>query len=150
MNRLGILALATTISIYLVIAVGGYVSSIGAGLACGADWPTCKGYIIPPDILDPSVFSEYIHRILAILSVIFVIMITITAWVNYRSRRSIVLWATITAGLLVLQVIVGLVVVILELQPIASALHLAMATATFGASTVLTVVSMRADRHRSY
>ena len=143
--RLYPILLLATLSIYLVITVGGIVRSIGAGMACGTDWPTCKGYIIPPDILDPFVFSEYMHRVLALLATLLIVAAFAVAWIKYRRDQKVLLWSTLTMVMLIAQVLVGMVVVILELHYIASAIHLSLATATFGSSITATLVAARAD-----
>jgi heme A synthase len=142
-------ALTTALLIFTVITLGGFVRALGAGMACGPDWPTCKGYIIPPDILNPFVLLEYVHRVAAALALLFTLITVTLAWTRYPGNGGVRLWATTTILLLAFQVVVGMVVVKTELELLSSALHLTMATATFGAATVLSVVAFRADQEGS-
>jgi cytochrome c oxidase assembly protein subunit 15 len=141
MLRLSTISILATTSMFIVIAIGGYVRSLGAGLACGTDWPTCKGYIIPPDILRTHVFLEYIHRVFALLTLILVLIALFISWRYYGERRSLFIWALLTAILLTNQVLLGMLVVVYGLSPLFSGLHLSLATATFGSSVVLSVLA---------
>lgn len=138
-SRLYLVSLLSTLTLYMVITIGGVVRAIGAGMACGPDWPTCKGYVIPPDVLDPFVLSEYLHRVLAMLATLFVTTGFVIAWVKHRSDKRVLLWSTLTMALLITQVLVGMLVVVLELHYAVSAVHLSLATATFGSSIVMTL-----------
>ena len=144
MNGLTKLSLATTTLIYLVIVLGAYTRAIGAGLACGTDWPLCKGYIIPPDILRLPVFLEYTHRVSAMATLILVFSVEYLVWTRYRSYRNAFITANAMALLFTAQVVVGAVVVVYKLLYIASMTHLAIATVTFGLSVATTIYSAQA------
>ncbi len=147
--RISAIALTAAIMIYLVIVLGGYVKSTGAGLGCGSDWPTCSGYLIPPDLRNFPMALEFTHRVLALLSAISVVALTGTAWSQYGKSKQVTRWATLTAVLLAGQILIGMVVVKLELEAVPSTLHLALATATFGAATVTAVFSFKDEKLRS-
>lgn len=143
------ISFSATIFIYLTIILGGYVRSIGAGLACGDDWPTCKGQLIPSDLLNPFVLLEYTHRIVALLSSIFVITIAIIVLLHYKKERPLVKWSVLTAILMIVQILIGMIVVILRLNPSISAIHLTIATATFGSSIVTTIISLKLEEYEA-
>ena len=63
-SSLGHLALAASISIFLLIVLGGIVRVTGSGGAC-PDWPTCFGVWTPP--LGESATIDYLHRAATIL-----------------------------------------------------------------------------------
>jgi cytochrome c oxidase assembly protein subunit 15 len=119
------------LSTYALIVWGGYVTLGGYGLGCGTYWPTCNGEIFPT--LDWPTFVEYVHRLLTILTGILLLASTIAVW-RLRPRpagpsRSLVL----AIVLLVVQSLLGGDVVVTELEPVITTIHLAFATAVFAA-----------------
>jgi heme A synthase len=141
LSKIAVCSVSSAISIFLLIVIGAYVRAFGAGMGCGPNWPTCNGYIIPPNLLDPKVFLEYIHRVVALIPSVLVALTVVIAWTRHRNSRAIVFWATLTGALFLSQVILGMLVVLWELQFVTSASHLGLATATFGSSVVLAVVA---------
>ena len=118
-------------------------------MACGPDWPTCNGYIIPPNLLNPFVLLEYSHRVSAMMAGVFTLSMTTYAWARHRGEKAIVGLATLTLILLIAQILVGMIVVKLHLEAISSATHLALATATFGtitATLATTIISGQRGR----
>src|SRR3989442_5864702 len=75
------LAVATAVSAYLLILLGGLVRITGAGLAC-PDWPLCRGRVIPP--LEGPILIEYSHRLAAAL---VSMLVMVTALAAFRVRR---------------------------------------------------------------
>ena len=51
----------TALSVYLLMVLGGLVTSTGSGLAC-PDWPLCYGSVAPP--LKVDIWLEWGHRLL--------------------------------------------------------------------------------------
>jgi cytochrome c oxidase assembly protein subunit 15 len=105
------LALATTVTTYLLILVGGLVRASGAGLGC-PDWPRCFGHWIPPSSaaelppqFDPSLFNptlmwtEYINRLLGVTVGFLILATVVSAWRHHRHEPRIV-WSTVAALLL--------------------------------------------------
>src|SRR5712691_13134211 len=76
------LAVATAVSAYLLILLGGLVRITGAGLAC-PDWPLCRGRVIPPP--DSLVLIEWSHRFVASIVGLLTLAVAFAAW---RLRRS--------------------------------------------------------------
>lgn len=106
------LALATTITTYFLILVGGLVRASGAGLGC-PDWPRCFGSWIPPASVadlppqfDPALFNptlmwtEYLNRLLGATVGLLIFATAVSAWRHHR-RDPRILWTTIAAFLLV-------------------------------------------------
>src|SRR5574341_1442869 len=74
------LALAATISVLLLIVIGGMLSASGSGGAC-LDWPACFGRWTPPPA---NATLDYLHRLWTVGVVAFV---TVAAWVAWRRQR---------------------------------------------------------------
>lgn len=127
-----------TIMIFLAISWGGYVRAMGAGLGCGPDWPLCNGYILPPNLFtDIAVFLEYFHRIIAFTTGIVAFASTIFIIKYFSGYRKVLYTLALTDALLIAQILLGMFVVFLHLDPILSATHLTLATLTFGVSILL-------------
>ncbi len=133
------LSLATSISIYILIVLGGFVSSTGSGLAC-PDWPLCQGQVMPT--LTPSVAIELTHRVWTIVVTILVISTMLFAWSKYRRPSKITAFSTLTFILLVGQIILGMVTVDTRTLPIAVTSHLAVATLVFASALTTTIIAL--------
>ena len=131
----GTIATITAIMVYLLMIIGAFVRASGFGLAC-PDWPTCHGQIIP-EFTTP-VISEYTHRVVAAFTSLFVLITMVLAVKRHRGS-GVAMFATLSFLLIIGQVILGMVTVLSELDPLIGTAHLAMATAVFG-STVITAV----------
>ena len=131
----GTIATITAVMVYCLMIIGAFVRASGFGLAC-PDWPTCHGQIIP-DFTGP-IISEYSHRLVAAFSSLFVLITMILAVKRNRDSK-VALFATLSFLLIIGQVILGMITVLSELDPLIGTAHLAMAAAVFG-STIITAV----------
>ena len=132
-------SLATAISIYVLIVLGGIVTSTGSQLAC-PDWPLCNGQIIPT--FTTPVIIEYTHRMWTLVVTVLVIATAILAWKNYHWSNRITKLATLTLALLWCQVVLGMVTVDSGGQPAVVTTHLAMATLVFASALMTSAVSV--------
>src|SRR2546427_9837520 len=121
MRRLKLLAYLSVLGTYVLILVGGYVSSSGSGLAC-PDWPTCNGQVIPA--LSSHALIEYTHRLLALLVSILVASTWLVVVLRYRNDRKVVTLSTASLALLFAQVVLGLAAARTELNDVVTAAHL--------------------------
>lgn len=137
------LALAALLSGYATIVLGGYVSAIGAGLAC-PDWPTCQGALLP-DLTDPLVATEYSHRLAAFLVGLFTLATLVWVGLRHRHNRPLVGAALAASLLLVTQIALGMMAVTSGLASIVVTAHLGIATGFIIAMTVTTVFAVRAS-----
>src|SRR5712692_4410614 len=128
MRYLRLFAYGSVISTYILIVIGGYVSATGSGLAC-PDWPTCNGQVFP--VLTGHVLVEYTHRLLALLVSLLVTTMWLVVALRYRHERS--LFALSTTGLVLLfaQVLLGMITVLNDLNPVITAAHLGLASGVF-------------------
>ena len=128
-------ALASAITLYAAIVVGAFTKALGAGLACGTDWPTCKGEVFPSDIGRVEVALEYFHRVLAGAGSLLLVAAFAGSLANRRLDNGVFAWSAAALTLLAAQVALGMVVVKTLLEPRLSAIHTALATATIAMVT---------------
>lgn len=133
------LVLATLVTTFALIVLGGVVRVTGSGLGC-PDWPLCHGRLVPP--LEASALIEYSHRLLASVVSVLVIGSAGLATAFYRRTRSIWLLSLSAVGFLVIQVILGGITVLTELHPDLVTAHLATAEALL-AVLVVQYVALR-------
>ncbi len=117
---------------YVMILIGGYVASSGAGLAC-PDLPLCRGGAVMP--LDPGAHVHMLHRGWALV-VAGLVLATAGAATGIRGR-AIVAAATLAAGLVVVQSILGILNIVTRLAPVVRGAHLGIAALLFGTLVVL-------------
>jgi len=135
------LALATTASTGLLMALGVYTAATGAGLACAQQWPLCDGGLLPQSI--PS-FVEWLHRFVAMLVGFLILGTAGWSWLGGRARRTSIA-ATVAVVLLPLQVSIGAVTVTLNgalpqgYSTPTQAAHLLTALSIFTALTLTTL-----------
>jgi len=134
-------SLATVLAVYLLIVIGGFVTSTGSGMAC-PDWPLCHGQIIPP--MTYGVIIEFTHRVWTVVATLFVVGTAILAWRKYGWPNKVTAFATLTFLLLVAQVVLGMVTVQSGTHPAVVASHLALATLVFASALATSAASLMA------
>ncbi len=120
-------AVLCAVATFVLIFVGGLVTSTGSALAV-PDWPLAFGRLIPP--LKGGIRFEWGHRVVA--GVVSILTLVLALWTWWREPRR---WVRITAfaalGLVLLQAVLGgLTVLMLLPLPLAVA-HAATAQAFF-------------------
>lgn len=111
-----------------LIALGGSVRAMNAGLAC-PDWPLCFGDFIPD--YHPQVYFEFLHRVLAGLVAIAIVVMNTVLIRNKSVHRSTKVLCWFTFVLLFAQVIMGGLTVLKLLQAFIVTGHLALGTGLF-------------------
>ncbi len=141
---LQILSYGSALSTYFLIVIGGYVVFSGSGLACGSSgadsWPLCNGQVVPT--LSGHVLVEWTHRLFTVVVSLFVLGTAIVAWTRYREETSVVKFSTAAFLALIGQVLLGMVTVRTDLDPLVSTVHLAVASALF-ATVILNAMAVR-------
>ncbi len=132
------LVLATCVTTYALIIVGGIVRTTGSGDAC-PDWPRCHGELLPP--LQMHVLIEFSHRLLASAVGFLVAGVAVAGW---RSQgQQLVRWGGVLAvGLVVAQIILGGVTVLSDLSANVVMAHLALASMLLATLLVIAMVSI--------
>lgn len=136
-----VVVLAAMLMAYLTIVVGGDLTATESGFACGSSWPFCPGGVIPPNLNNPSVAREFTHRVVAFATSLLILATLVLALLWYRREPKILYLSMASMVLLVVQVVLGMATVQSELSPDVVTAHLALGTATFGATLVLAVWS---------
>lgn len=145
MTRFQKLTLASTLTTFLLIGIGGFVRAAGAGLGC-PDWPHCFDRWIPPTDasqlpphIDPALFNfekawiEYLNRLLGVFTGFLILATALLAWRDHRRHPAIFRPAVGALVLVVLQGWLGGLVVKYHLDPRFVTLHLLLALLLLGA-----------------
>lgn len=136
LDRVAAASIAGIGGLMATVTLGSFTRALGAGMACGPDWPVCNGEILPE--LDFMVALEYFHRVFAGFSALALIyaVASILRSPVYRGLRA---WAIATGTLLLAQIILGMIVVKVHLAPAWSALHTTLAIITVATATGMAV-----------
>jgi heme a synthase len=125
---LRVFAYGSVVSTYILIVIGGYVTTSNSGLGCGESWPLCRGAVVP-SLNNPEVVIELTHRLFNSVVGVFILGLAIVAWTRFRDAGNVVLLSTTSLVALFAQVLLGMVTVTTSLNPIVSDAHLALASA---------------------
>jgi heme a synthase len=129
--------------VYFLIALGGTVRNLDAGLAC-PDWPLCHGRVLPP--MDIQIFAEFFHRVVAGLAGFLTLGVAIYIASKKELRRVLGRLAILAVILLLGQVIMGGLTVLKLLQSEVVTLHLILGTLYFA---VLLQATLRTYRYQT-
>lgn len=135
-TKLSRLAMVPATGVFLLILAGSYVVGSDASLACHT-WPLCNGQIIPTGG-QAAVDVNFLHRVVALLTAIAVIVIAIRAWQAHRNQPTIISVATLMLLLFVAQIFIGAGNIWLNLAAGVQVAHLAAAEALWLLATALT------------
>ena len=136
------LALASVVSAFALIVLGGVVRVTGSGLGCGGDWPLCDGRLLPAATAEDII--EWSHRWVAAAIVGPLILATAAvAWAGFRRDRWLTAPAAAAVIMLLLQGGLGGVTVLTELPGAIVAAHLALAQALLGCLILVLVAAYR-------
>ncbi|WP_330632239.1 COX15/CtaA family protein [Halocatena halophila] len=127
---------------YILMLLGIFTASFGAGLTCGQRWPFCDGWmgLFPATI--PS-FVEWFHRLVAMVTGFVILGGAYAGW-QYQDDRRVAYSITLAVVLLPVQIGLGAVTVTLNgllpwgYAPIVQLLHYVVALSILGLLTVAT------------
>lgn len=135
LGKLFLLAVTTSVLAVFTMALGSYVSRIGAGMAC-PDWPLC------PFESDPFIVLEFSHRIIAFATFLAGLATFVKGW---KTSLRPLAFSAFTA--LVLQVfLVGALVIYTAIPPFVVAVHQAMAATVLALHSSLATAAFYSSR----
>ncbi len=136
-ERFATLALASAVSLYLIVLTGAAVRLTGSGLACES-WPGCQEGAFFPAVGEHSSI-EFGNRVMAL----FPIVLSLATWIFSYRTPGLARWARWLAGFTFLGTIaqapLGLLTIRLDLHPLMVATHFLLALVVLATATVLAV-----------
>ena len=122
-----LVAAAAWLAVLLTMVVAAVTAKSGASLAC-ATWPSCNGVWVP-SLEDPLVRLHFLHRSLAAVAAVLVLLLLAVAWRSGgRQLRRVLL---LLPGLFAVQVAWGALVVVLAVPVWTAVVHQATGVALF-------------------
>jgi heme A synthase len=144
MSRFAKLALTTVAATLVLVALGGFVRAMEAGLGC-PDWPTCHGSLNPPSRLGYGALKlawiEHSHRLWAALLIALIVSLAVYAVRSKQPRdvRLVCLWLV---PAVLSQAVIGAFVVWWKLDAQSVLLHLAGAMTILGLAVYVSLRSL--------
>jgi heme a synthase len=132
-------AVFTAAATFLLIFVGGLVTSTGSSLSV-PDWPLSYGQFFPPMV--GGVLYEHGHRMVAGLVAVATAVLAVWTW-REETSGAVRRLAVVAIAAVLLQAILGGVTVLLRLPTAVSVAHAALAQAFFCLVVALAVVTGR-------
>ena len=145
MQGRNVLLALTVATLFSLLVVGAYVTVAGYGGACGVDtpedWPLCNGQLIPP--ADIGSVVEYMHRIFASLSGLFLILTTVAFWRAKDAGAGTKKLLSRARGAIVAESFLGGVVVNTSLAASVVTAHQGLALLVFGFTVAAAATAFR-------
>jgi heme a synthase len=137
------LAVASALSLWVIVASGATVRLTGSGLGCEG-WPGCTPGAVFPE-KDYHSFVEFGNRLVSV----FPILLSLTTAIASHFIRTLPRWVRATAWAAALGTIaqapLGLLTVRLDLDPLAVMSHFLLAIAVLACAVVVAVEARRAE-----
>jgi heme A synthase len=142
MRGFRLLVLGTITVVYGLIVFGGIVRITDSGMGCGPEWPLCNGEVIP-SVWTMETTIEYLHRVIALLVIIFAGVLLLFGWRKRHEHRGFLIIPIIAVSFVMLQSGLGAITVLLDLQAEVTTAHHALAQIFLGTLIVLGVLTYR-------
>lgn len=124
-----IIAIATTVGMFLVLAMGVTVTNTNSGHGCGGTWPLCKGKFIPDYAVGTAI--EYSHRFITGVEGLLILALAAGALYYWGQRREIRWLVPLMLVFLVIQSALGAIVALTNEIPELRALHFGISLIAF-------------------
>lgn len=132
-----LLAVLSTVGMFLVIVMGSTVTGTGSGDGCGESWPLCHGEFVPEYTIATAI--EYSHRIVSGIEGLLIAGFAAGALIYWRWRTEIKILVPVMIAFLLLQSGLGALAVLYPNSDEVLALHFGISLTAF-ASVLLTAV----------
>jgi protoheme IX farnesyltransferase len=132
------LLLITAILAFALLVLGVILRVSDVSNAC-LDWPTCSGRLV--ESFDSPAFLPYIHRLLAALTGIGLVISMVYAVLHYRRERWLVIPLVASVAMMAVQIFLGRLIAGQGEQAFLSALHFSLALAVLGLITMVAVLA---------
>src|SRR5262245_42596037 len=135
-KRLGWMTLAVISVTYLQIVAGAVMRHVRAGLACGYDFPLCRGQIWPLGT-HWGVQVHLLHRMGGVLVGIAVVTLSLWIWRHPAHVRGLRLLSATAAATVLIQISLGVAVIFTSRELVTMTLH-----SSLGAALLAMLVSL--------
>ena len=138
MSLIKTLPVATLVSVFTLMFIGGYVSASGVGLTC-PKWPLCPAGFVPME----EFLIEYFHRSVAATTALLVF---ITMFFILRSRtapKGMKIGSIIASCAAIGQITLGAIVIIERLHALLVTVHLGLGLLLFSMVLITVLYSRR-------
>ena len=137
------IAIAATIGMFLVLALGVVVTNTGSGHGCGGTWPLCGGKFVPEVAAQAAI--EYTHRLVTGIEGLLVVALVLGSLYYWRARLEIRILAPLMLLFLLIQSALGAIVALVKEAPELVAMHFGISLISF-VSIVLTTAILLQER----
>ena len=137
-QRFTLLAAFTTAATFALLLFGSQVTATASALVF-PDWPLMNGSLLPA--LTDVTAAHVLHRWVAALVGLFVVILAVVAWRTQRDHPTLVRLAVGSAVLFAIQVVIGGAQVLTQLDEWTQTLHLALGAVIWAMLAGLTVTS---------
>ncbi|MHB2028253.1 MAG: COX15/CtaA family protein [Acidimicrobiales bacterium] len=144
--RIRALSVVVLVATYCLIVLGSTVRVTNSGMGC-IGWPLCSGQVGPIDQFHP--LMEQSHRFLASLVAALVVALVVATWRGGSRVSQVRIPAAVSAGVLVVQIVLGAITVFAHNAPVTVALHLVVGL-LFLAVVTITVVASFVSPHQHW
>ncbi|RYL92849.1 heme A synthase [Sporolactobacillus sp. THM19-2] len=126
---------------YILLYSGAFVRHTESSLGC-TDFPLCNGRVFPETWISKA-GVQYLHRILALVLLIWLIWTLVVVMKRYSSTPSLSIILFISVILILLQAVSGIFIIQTEMALIFLLLHALFVTLFFGLLMILLMFSLR-------
>jgi cytochrome c oxidase assembly protein subunit 15 len=128
------LTVIAAFGMFIVLIQGSLVTTTDSGEGCGKSWPLCNGRFVPGYAVETMI--EFSHRFVVGIETFLIVGAGIGAWIYWRRRNEIKVFAPVMVGFLVIQALLGAAAVMWPQTAEILALHFGISLIAF-ASVVL-------------
>ncbi|WP_239984808.1 COX15/CtaA family protein [Sporolactobacillus pectinivorans] len=126
---------------YIVIYSGAFVRHTESSLGC-TDFPLCNGHVFPEPLISKA-GVQYLHRLLALILLVWVILTLVRCLRNYQNAPSLSTILFVSLILVLLQAVSGIFIIETKMALIFLLLHALFVTGFFGLLTILVMLGLR-------